>query len=436
MLHRIVIFFVCALAVIPLPFAHAQDLPAALTTATRLNMRSGPGDNYSIIAKLPYGTRVTLHGRSANSRWALVEAEAGRGWVSTYYLEPDAGVQLSALPVAGATAATTRADSAAPAGANTAATTVNLRMREGPSEEDEIIAVLPKGTVITLGSRSGDGNWVRAAAADGLSGWVSTCCISVVAPPAAPASPPAAAGDSAQWPLSVDFITVGSRTRAIYLRGLAMGRNPHVFIKMGDCNVQTAFLFAFFDRGEYNLAEFAYLQPVIDHYRGSFVRDSLTVWSGGAAFMPFDTLLSNPSVCERDETPLDCEIRLQNPSVAVIAFGQNDGPSFADDLRKLVKYTVDQGIVPILSTKANVPGESAEYKNGVIRQVAAEYGVPLWDWGKVADAAPPEKLWDASGHLLWYPMYYNDSNALFMGHSLHNLTGLIALYTVWQQALY
>lgn len=418
---------------IAVPALHAQEPPTAQTTATGLNMRTAPNVEASVIATLPYGTQVTLHGRNAGGRWILVQAEAGRGWVSAYYLKT--GVSLRSLPVADETG-TADSSSTSP---GTATTTANLRLREGPGEQHDIVVVLPRGTAVTLGNRSNNGNWVHVTTAAGQSGWVSTCCITSGSPAGetTTAAPAPTTGDSgAEWPMNIDFVTIGSRTRSIYLRGLAMGRNPHAFSKMGDCATQTAFLFAFFDRGEYNLAGYSYLQPVIDHYRGSFVRDSLTVWGGGAAFMAFDPLLAKPGVCNPGETPIACEFRIHNPSAAIIAFGQNDGPTFAEDLRKVVRYAIDSGVVPILSTKANIPGEGTEYKNGIIRQVAAEYGVPLWDWGKVASAAPQEKLWDASGHLLWYPLDYRDSEALFKGHSLRNLTGLITLYTIWQQALY
>jgi uncharacterized protein YraI len=55
----------------------------------------------------------------------------------------------------------------------TATTTVNLRIRSGPSVDAEILAVLPAGTIVGFtGFIDESGDWVQVEAAGGPTGWV------------------------------------------------------------------------------------------------------------------------------------------------------------------------------------------------------------------------------------------------------------------------
>lgn len=370
----VVVLILLALAQPVGSLARAQEGATAQTTATMLNVREGPGDGHPVIAGLRYGTRVIPQGRSADGFWILVQASAPatRGWVTVYYLVADAGVDLMTLPVT-----------------------------------NEI--VLPDAI-----------------------------------PPAEPE--PAAAGaptgdaSVADWLFELGVISnVGPRAREIYLQGLAMGNNPRAFSKFGDCNSRTVFYLSHFDRGEYLLGPYEYLQPVIDHFAGSYSRDSMTVWGGGRAWMVFDPLWANPAYCEPGETPIACEYRTHRPSVALIAFGTKEmghTQLFEDNLRAIVEFSIANGVIPVLSTKADSLEGAGQPNNDIIRQVAAEYGVPLWDWGQVAATLPHNGLWDDGNHLGWFPLRYNDSRALRTGHSLRNLTALVALDAVWRGAMY
>ncbi len=173
--------------------AAAQEAPDAWTTA-RVNLRQGPGEQYEIITVLPTGFHLLVEERAG--QWALVSAADGSvrgGWVARsllVYTPPDE---------------TADDTGAAPTLPETyAITTTELRMRRGPSTDDEIITTLPRGAALRIIERAPGGFWVRAQKPDGsLSGWVSTCCIltqsqtgaepAPSAPEAAPASAPAPA---------------------------------------------------------------------------------------------------------------------------------------------------------------------------------------------------------------------------------------------------
>ena len=93
----------------------------------------------------------------------------------------------------------------------------------------------------------------------------------VISPTAEPTSSPApAAYPVGFWQeLPVLPETISERAREIYRKGIAMGNNPHIFTKLGDCNSKSPdFLHGF--GGMYDLGEFAYLQPAIDYWKDSF----------------------------------------------------------------------------------------------------------------------------------------------------------------------
>lgn len=233
------------------------------------------------------------------------------------------------------------------------------------------------------------------------------------------------------------FTTGGPRVREIYERGQALGNNPRAFSKVGDCNSQWPFFLARFDSGEYDLGPYQYLQPVIDYFAGSFGRKSVAVWTGNHAWSVLDPTFADPTLCLAGETPLACEFRLHRPSVVLIRLGTNEADTpalFEQYLRSILDYAIERGVIPILGTKADQL-EGSDAINEIVRQLAAEYQIPLWDFGRIASTLPGRGLSGDGYHMTWYPLTYSDPRALQQGHSVHNLTALIALYTVWQHIL-
>jgi LysM repeat protein len=244
--------------------------------------------------------------------------------------------------------------------------------------------------------------------------------------------------DTALWlQLPGLFTAGGPRMREIYERGLALGNNPHAFSKIGDCNSELPFFLGRFDSGDYDLGPYQYLQPVIDYFAGSFGRQNVTVWTGNHAWSVLDPTFANPTLCLPGETPLACEFRLHRPSVVLIRLGTNEAYTpalFEQYLRAILDYSIERGVIPILGTKADQL-EGSDAINDIVRRLAAEYQVPLWDFGRIASTLPGRGLRDDGFHMTWYPLTFGDPRALQQGHSVHNLTALIALYTVWQNVL-
>jgi uncharacterized protein YraI len=439
MVHRKALYVVwIALCLLTLPgytAARAQDAPTAQTIAAILNVREGPGEDYPIIGELPYDTRVALEARSPESAWVRVQATepALTGWVAADYLVANGGFDLASLPVDGEAAAAQPPPASGDAPASSGAvTTTALNMREGPGEDYAVIAVLDRGAALAVEATSADGYWAQVSATDGAQGWVSTCCLAVPVTSAGP--------DPAAWLHELGVITnITPRAREIYLQGLAMGNDPRAFSKFGDCNSLLPFFLGMFDRGDYNLGPYVYLQPAIDYFAGSFGRESLTAWSGARSWMMFDPTWANPTHCEPGETPIACELRINNPGVILVRFGTNEmghTALFDENLRAIVEYTIERGVLPILGTKADSLEGANDANNNVIRQVALDYGVPLWDWGRAAETLPHNGLGPDGIHLAWVPLDFNYTPALETGQPLHNLTALIALDAVLNGVMY
>jgi LysM repeat protein len=248
----------------------------------------------------------------------------------------------------------------------------------------------------------------------------------------------AAEAPADQWPLNLGFISaIDPSMREVYRRGQALGNDPHAFSKVGDCNSEAPFFLFHFDDGQYSLGDYAYLQPVIDNFAGSFARESLAVWTGNHTWSVIDSTWANPAYCNPGESPLACEYRLYRPSVAFVRLGTNDvgrPDLFEDSMREIIEFSLGSGVIPILGTKPDRV-EGSDANNVMVRQLAAEYKVPLWNYSSVADTLPGRGLWRDGIHMNWMSLDFSRPAVLQTGHPAHNLTALMALDAVWRGAM-
>jgi len=225
--------------------------------------------------------------------------------------------------------------------------------------------------------------------------------------------------------------------RKIYALGQARGNNPRAFSKLGDSNMENPYCLAPFDEGSYELGDYAYLEPAIDHFGGSFGRQSMAVRQGFHSWSVLDASLADETTCWPDETPVGCELRQHNPSIALIRLGTNDvgyPTRLQAELQAIVEFCVRQGVVPILGTKADRAEGLEDVNNNIIRQLAADNNIPLWDFDRVAQTLPDSGLGQDRVHLtVFYPLNYTLPEAFQRGHGIDNLTALIALDRVWRE---
>lgn len=223
----------------------------------------------------------------------------------------------------------------------------------------------------------------------------------------------------------------------IYARGLEAGNNPQAFSKIGDCGSTPAWFLGDFDRGArfYRLGEFEYLEDVIHYFQGSFDRTSLAARSGFNASALFVPLWADREFCKSDETPLACEYRVHKPIASFIMLGSNDvwrPDEFEPQMRKIIEFSIDQGVIPILATKADNQEKDGSI-NATIARLAQEYKVPLWNYWKAVNGLPNGGLQEDGVHLTWGANHFDDPGAMSNAWPVRNLTALQVLYQLWQK---
>lgn len=81
------------------PFGSMQG--TVKTDAERNILRAGPGQEYEMVATVPFWTDLALYGRSADGQWLYVETSDGvRAWISTLLISPSTPYSLAELPYA------------------------------------------------------------------------------------------------------------------------------------------------------------------------------------------------------------------------------------------------------------------------------------------------------------------------------------------------
>jgi len=229
--------------------------------------------------------------------------------------------------------------------------------------------------------------------------------------------------------------SVSQTTAQIYQKGLEIGRDPHRFSKIGDCqNVSSYFLSPFEHPSAYRLGNYTNLQDAIDWFKGSFTRDSLAVKGGFNVAAVLSPLRADPKQCEKGESPAACELRVHNPSFAIISmetWWSGKPENYEKYMRQLIEYLISQGIVPILATKADNL-EGGHQINQTLGQLAWEYDIPLWNFWASVQSLPDKGLTDDGFHLTLGDYFYDNPQTTQTGWSKRNLTALQALDAVWR----
>lgn len=219
--------------------------------------------------------------------------------------------------------------------------------------------------------------------------------------------------------------------RDLYAQGQTQGRNPRAISKVGDSTMVYPPFLAVFDRTSFRLGKFAYLEPTIALYRGSFGRESVAVKKGMHTWSQFEPAWAIPELCAPNEGPLACEVRLQNPSIALIRLGANDTefPSeFERRLGDIVKYCLARGIIPVLGTKPDRYEGESNVINSLIRKTASAYSIPLWDYDLIAGTVPGRGLEPDHLHMKGGGTRdFSSPAAMQAGDALEDLTALMML---------
>ncbi|GAB4524532.1 MAG: hypothetical protein OHK0046_39370 [Anaerolineae bacterium] len=474
---RKTVSFLCCLLFITVSVV-AQSGTLRGRTNDLVNMRSGPGTGFDVIEILPYNANLTFIGRNQSSTWLLAEYAEVQGWVSYTFVEIQGRVEslpiVEASPVNNAAppadVETTEEDTAPPAGNTTirAVTNAIVNMRSGPGVSFSVIAVLPYDASLTVIGRNQSSTWLLVENSQGR-GWLSytyvdaqgrvnslpvtnetvTPATTTTTRPAAPSDAPVVAAPSGVVP------TISRTARRIFVRGQELGNHADVFSKVGDSITASDLFLDPIGTGGLQLHEYAYLQPVVDYFSQTPLRDhfsfantSLAARSGWTAADLLNPGRAAAGLCMRDETPLACEYRVNMPSVALIMIGTNDASTvrsevYEANVRRILEITIERGIIPVISTLPDQPNTRNADRvlefNGIIRRLAGEYDIPLWDYWQALQPLPNQGMSSDNIH----PSYdfATQATAIFTGDSLRygynmrNLTALMVLDAVWRGAL-
>lgn len=156
----------------------------ATVTASRLNVRRGPGTQHPVIGSLPQGTRVAV--QEQRGEWWRVQAGRLTGWVARQYLR-----------VEGATPSPPASPPVPAPGTQTVAVNTSvLNVRAGPGTHYRVVTQVRRDTRLTVHQRRGE--WLLVRLPNGLPGWVFGRYVRPVSTPPAPApgSPPSQAQPS------------------------------------------------------------------------------------------------------------------------------------------------------------------------------------------------------------------------------------------------
>ena len=245
---------------------------------------------------------------------------------------------------------------------------------------------------------------------------------------------PTATAELEVWQTLPVIPSVSPEMLEVYQRGQERGRDPQRFSKIGDCQNITTYYLAMFDSGSYNLGDqYAYLQPTIDYFAGSWWRESLAVKGGMNVAAVQNVMWANPEKCKKGETPLACEIRVYNPAFAIISLEESWTGSierYDYYMRVIVEYVLSQDVIPIIATRAETLTQERRI-NPIVAQIAQDYNLPLWNFGAAAAMLPDNGIRTDGFHLTEGRSYFEDPAMLNTGWAQRNLTALQALDAVY-----
>ncbi|HLY27303.1 MAG TPA: SH3 domain-containing protein [Aggregatilineales bacterium] len=384
----------------------AQQTGYGATTVFNANVRVGPGGGYGVETSVFADTPITVIARNADSSWLLVILAGGtQGWIAVAQVTFTQTVNVASLPVSQLIIGQNAALPAVQGHANTSSTSTPTALpQSAPEDLSGLSAIYLNAPVLP----QVDGAMIAVA-------------------------------------------------RAALARGQALGNNPHVFTKIGDCMTDyTYFLGEFgFGKGHYDLGSYSNLQGVIDYFSvpvrntslNSFNIQSLASYSGmtSVGLQEAGWAIKGGNLCSKSESMLACDYRVDKPSLALIMVGFADTqliapPDFGPSIRRLVQSSLNSGVIPILST---FPQDEAYKKasiimNNDIYQAAQDFHVPLINLD-AALANLPDHGVDHDSHLTVPPTPATTgiltSQNMGYGIVVRNLITLQALDIVWRQLM-
>ena len=146
-----------------------------VTSDFRVNVRSGPGREYTILGKMRPSDGLDITGQNADASWLRVNFNGQEGWVFADVVNVTGAIETAPVAEAGPTAVL-REGQTQP-GSTTASDNVvivtrfNTNLRSDTSVDADILEVIPFNTELQVQGRTTNNNWLMVTFGD-QSGWV------------------------------------------------------------------------------------------------------------------------------------------------------------------------------------------------------------------------------------------------------------------------
>ena len=375
-----------------------------------------------------------------------------------------------------------------------------ILLRRSPSLAEDVIATLTGGSVVTARGRTEDSQWIEVVTAQGISGWVAASDVyalqsltmlqsvgqglsdfspTVIA--AAPTLAPSLTITPTFIPVPTGIVLgdipameqrlqttpilanlTADRVRWIFERGRDFGAQPRIFTTIGDSNTTNGDFMQPIGMGfdvYCNWGIYDYLQAAVDYFSvapseadaNSFthIRNSLTARKGFNSSAVLDPFWATDSACYPGESPLLCEYRTIRPSVVIIMLGGIDvadlklsTATYNANMRAIVQTSVQQGIIPVLTTFVVLPSCGEIYErslefNMMLLDIANDEQIPLINLWAAAQTLPDDGIGPDHTHLKAMPGSYCsfDGAQQQFGGTLRNLLTLQTLDQLRQNIL-
>lgn len=238
--------------------------------------------------------------------------------------------------------------------------------------------------------------------------------------------PAALSLDPADWENWPVIPVVPEGVRQIYQIGQSLGNDSHAFSVFGDCQSEPDVFMGVYETDPELVASLLPdLQETVAWFSGSFNRQSPTVRGGTTTgALLWSMWHQNKFTCTIYESPLQCELRIHQPSFVIIHVGTHYENRNADYMRKILDQLIAAGVAPILASKAD-DRELDDRVNTAYAQLAAEYNIPFWNFWAAVDDLPNRGLYTRPDATYQGDLYLTDEAA-----AIHRMTALQVLDVV------
>lgn len=327
----------------------------------------------------------------------------------------------------------------------------------GPGITFPEVTVLNPGIPATIIERNTIGNWLHVQRYDNgnvvMDGWVIAGYLNLpselqygeipINDILSDADPTTVTSESMAELYTMPIIpTISDVMLDVFEHGQTLGNQANVMTKVGDSLSAAEQYISIFSAEEYILGPYAYLESTLLFYADSTAQNSVASQIGMTSYAVFDPFWADSEVCQSGESPLTCEYRLHQPSVAFVIFCGNDVRHMTDEdydgqMRMIVEQSLDSGVIPVLFTCSTHPDEAFFWQsinfNLRIKTIAEDYEIPAINLWSAARHLPDFGLDEDLIHLRhsgFNFLKYDSGQEAYSGISLQNLLVLRALHEI------